>query len=192
MDETNFQELATQLGDYQAALRSGSHWGNSGGTSQPRRMGHPLAGVQLGIQDAQTQARIAAEYALSWGGADMMPRLKPGDGTFATLLYPTGKGAMEWHSNYHTLGQLIEPAEWRNRQVLLEWNAFAGLVLMVCVPEGGQLTQRAKRKTSHPLKIIANDFRGIYLDGPFTKADGVFELAASFAFPIKAKGRLWF
>ena len=85
------------------ARRSGAAWGNGAiARRAPRRLIHPLAGVELGIRDVETQARIMAEGWLNAGPGANLPRLRPQDGIWAALCYsyPSGVGAMTWMENY--------------------------------------------------------------------------------------------
>jgi hypothetical protein len=183
MDE-QLKQLIEGLSDVERGRRAGQHWGNGGvRRHQPQRLIHPLAGVQLGIQGHEEQARIMAEGWLNAGPSANLPRLRPQDGSWAALCYsyPSGVGAMTWLSNYLTLGSLIEPYEWRRRAVLLEWQAFFGLQVAIFVPgPNGTVTKEAMRGAQRRV-IIGNDFRGCYFSEAVNKPDGVFELGISFA-----------
>jgi hypothetical protein len=188
MESEELTKLIEGLGELGMSNRSGAHWG-TGGTSQrnePVRNQHPLDGLRLGVQDAMTQARLAAEQALLCGPGANLPRLKPTDGTFAMLLHPNGNGCMEFiRGFYYSVGHLIEPIDWRNRAALLEWQAFADQTVMVCIPENSRITEWSKRN-SERRRIVGNDFRGVYLDAIVTVGGpAVREYAVSFAFPRK-------
>ena len=173
------------VGEWGMAKRSGAAWGNGGIVRRTlRRLIHPWAGIQLGILDDRVaQAKIMAEQWLAAGPSANMPRLRPQDGSWAALCYsyPSGVGAMTWLSNYYTLGSLIEPEDWRRRAVLLEWQAFAGMQVAIFVPgPNGSVTKEAMRGAQRRT-LVANDYRGVYLDQPINKPDGVFELGISVA-----------
>jgi hypothetical protein len=173
------------LSEMGMAKRSGAAWGNGGVARRtPCRLIHPLAGIELGVRDVETQARLAAEGWLNAGPSANLPRLRPQDGSWAALCYSypeRANGSMTWLSNYLTLGSLIEPYEWRRRAVLLEWQAFLGMQVAIFVPgPNGTVTKEAMRGAQRRT-IIGNDFRGVYLDQPINKPDGVFELGISFA-----------
>ena len=177
-------KFVESLSDMGMARRSGQHWGNGAFTRRaPRRLIHPLAGVELGVRDVETQARIMAEGWLNAGPGANLPRLRPENGSWAALCYsyPSGVGAMTWLSNYYTLGSLIEPYERRRRAVLLEWQAFLGLQVAIFVPgPNGSVTKEAMRGAQRRT-LVGNDFRGVYLAQPINKPDGVFELGISFS-----------
>src|ERR1700736_523837 len=120
-------KFVESLSDMGMARRSGAAWGNGAqARRQPRRLSHPWAGVELGVQGHEEQARIMAEGWLNAGPSGNLPRLRPIDGSWAALCYsyPNGVGAMTWLANYLTLGSLIQPEEWRRAAVLLEWKSF--------------------------------------------------------------------
>jgi|SRR5271165_589808 len=178
-------KFVESLSDMGMARRSGQHWGNGAITRRaPRRLTHPLAGVELGVRGHEEQARIMAEGWLNAGPGANLPRLRPENGSWAALCYSypeRANGAMTWLTNYLTLGSLIEPYEWRRRAVLLEWQAFAGMSVAIFVPgPNGSVTKEAMRGAQRRT-IVGNDFRGVYLDQPFNKPDGVFELGISFS-----------
>jgi hypothetical protein len=182
--EDQLKQLIEGLSDVERGRRAGHHWfPGVAARRAPRRLIHPLAGVELGVRDVETQARIMAEGWLNAGPGANLPRLRPKNGSWAALCYsyPSGVGAMTWLSNYYALGSLIEPYEWRRRAVLLEWQAFAGLQVAIFVPgPNGSVTKEAMRGAQRRT-LVGNDFRGLYLDQPINKPDGVFELGISFS-----------
>jgi hypothetical protein len=173
------------IGEWGMAKRSGAAWGNGAiARRAPRRLSHPLAGIELGVRGHEEQARIMAEGWLNAGPGANLPRLRPQDGSWAALCYSypeRANGAMTWLTNYYTLGSLIEPEEWRRRAVLLEWQSFKGLQVAIFVPgPNGTVTKQAMRG-SQRRTLAGNDFRGVYLDEAISKPDGVFELGISFS-----------
>jgi hypothetical protein len=183
--QEDLQKLIEGLSDVERGRRAGQYWGHGAqARRQARRLSHPWAGVELGVRDSETQARIMAEGWLNAGPSATLPRLRPQDGSWAALCYSypdRANGAMTWLSNYLTLGSLIQPEEWRRAAVLLEWQAFAGLQVAIFVPgPNGSVIKEAKRGAGRRT-VIGNDFRGIYLDQPFNAPAGVFELGISFS-----------
>jgi hypothetical protein len=183
--EDQLKQLIEGLSDVERGRRAGHHWfPGVAARRAPRRLIHPLAGVQLGIQGHEEQAKIMAEGWLNAGPGANLARLRPENGSWAALCYSypeRANGAMTWLSNYLTLGSLIQPEEWRRRAVLLEWQAFAGLQVAIFVPgPNGSVTKEAMRGAQRRT-LVGNDFRGLYLDQPINKPDGVFELGISFS-----------
>jgi len=183
--EDQLKQFIESLSDVERGRRAGWHWfPGVAARRAPRRLTHPLAGVELGVRDHETQARIMAEDWLNAGPGANLPRLQPQNGSWAALCYSypeRANGAMTWLEHYYTLGSLIEPYEWRRRAVLLEWQAFCGLQVAIFVPgPNGSVTKEAMRGAQRRT-IVGNDFRGVYLDQPISKPDGVVELGISFA-----------
>ncbi len=182
--QEELSKLIEGLSDVERGRRAGQHWGNGAqARRQPRRFSHPLAGIQLGVQGHEEQARLAAEGWLNAGPSANLPRLRPQDGSWSALCYSypeRANGAMPWLANYVTLGSLIQPEEWRRAAVLLEWQAFLGLPVTIFVPSNGALTKEARRGAQRRT-VIGNDFRGMYLNEPVKVPAGVPELGISFS-----------
>ena len=179
---TKALEALSEMG---MARRSGQHWfPGAAARRAPRRLIHPLAGVQLGIQSREEQAHIAALQFLECSPSANLPRLRPTDGSWAALCYSypeRANGMMGWLENYYTLGSLIQPDEWRRRAVVLDFNAFAGLGISVFVPGPNGSVDKAAMRGAQRRTMTGNDHRGIYLDRPVIPPDGVFELGISFS-----------
>jgi hypothetical protein len=181
MDE-KLTELLESLSDWDRGKRSGQHWGNNSNITRAEPAArHPLDDLRFGIQDAMTQARLAAEGRLLSSPGANLPQLKPSDGSWVAYLYPNGVGMMDGliKGFFYSLGNRIWPD---HRSQRLAWDAFAGFDVLVCVPRNGQTDW----KNSERRQIVSCDHSGVYLDSIVTiGGPECREYAVSFAIPGK-------